>query len=75
MKTLVTASMLAFGGLMTLGAGIAAADEVQVDGSYSTLAACQIDGPEVQIVWDNDAYTNWDCRQGGDGLYYLFLTN
>ncbi|MFM8600418.1 MAG: hypothetical protein ACKOB8_15655 [Mycobacterium sp.] len=57
------------------GIGIAAADSVQVDGNYATLAACQADGPEVQIAQNNDAYSAWQCTQGDDGLYYLYLTN
>ena len=75
MRTLITGAVLALGGLMSLGVGVAAADEVQVDGNYATLAACEIDGPEVQIADNNDAYTGWECRLGDDGLYYLFLTN
>ncbi len=75
MRTLITASVMAFGALMALGTGVAAADEVQVDGNYATMAACQADGPAVQIEQDNDVYTSWQCREGDDGLYYLFLTN
>jgi hypothetical protein len=70
-----TAAAFAFAGL-SAGAGVATAgDEVLVDGSYSTVAACQTDGPEVQIAQDNDRYSNWECREGDDGLYYLYLTN
>ena len=68
---------LAVAGLISVGAGVAAAagDEVLVDGSYSTLAACQTDGPEVQIAEENDLYSDWECREGDDGLFYLYLTN
>lgn len=75
-RTWVIGAALAAAGLMTVGPGTsAAADEVLVDGSYSTMAACQTDGPEVQIAQDNDAYSNWECREGDDGLFYLYLTN
>uniref|UniRef100_UPI0021F36F46 hypothetical protein n=2 Tax=Mycolicibacter minnesotensis TaxID=1118379 RepID=UPI0021F36F46 len=62
-------------GLLTLGLGVANADEVQVEGSYSTLEACQVDGPQVEIAQGNDNYTHWDCRQGDDGLWYVWLSN
>lgn len=75
MRTVITGALLALGGLMSVGVGVAAADEVQVDGNYATLAACEIDGPQVQIAENNDAYSGWECRLGDDGLYYLFLTN
>lgn len=68
-------STIAMGSLLLLGAGIAGADPVQVEGNYSTLAACQADGPHVQITQDNDAYSHWNCQQGDDGLYYLFLAD
>ena len=79
MRKVMTGATLALGGLMTLAMGLgiapASADQVQVDGNYSTLAACQADGPEVQIAQNNDAYTTWQCAQGDDGLYYLYLSN
>ncbi|HQE14912.1 MAG TPA: hypothetical protein PLD01_07535 [Mycobacterium sp.] len=62
-------------GLLALGTGVASADVIQVEGSYSTLAACQADGPHVQIAENDGAYTQWACEQGDDGLYYLFLSN
>lgn len=74
-RAVAAAAVLAFAGLPA-GVGVAAAnDEVLVDGSYSTAAACQTDGPEVQIAQDNDRYSDWECREGDDGLYYLYLTN
>ena len=69
------ASAIAAGSLLFAGAGVAGADSVQVEGNYSTLAACQADGPHVQITTDNDAYAHWNCQQGDDGLYYLFLAD
>lgn len=75
MKTVIAVGLLAFGGLMTTAVGVANADEVQVEGSYSTLAACEVDGPHVEITTNNHLYTHWDCRQHADGLYYLYLTN
>ncbi|KZM75959.1 hypothetical protein IU500_20090 [Nocardia terpenica] len=73
-KTVFAAGAIALG-VLTVGTGLAAADEIQVEGNYATLAACQADGPEVQVDRDNDKWTHWDCRQGGDGLFYLYLSN
>ena len=75
MKRATAAGALAIGGLMTLGVGAAHAGEVQVEGNYATLTGCQADGPEVEITQDDGKYTHWDCRQGGDGLWYLWLSN
>ncbi|MCV7301698.1 hypothetical protein H7J93_18920 [Mycobacterium barrassiae] len=75
MKRVIAAGAIAAGGLLTLGLGVANADEVQVEGSYSTLEACQVDGPQVEIAQGNDNYTHWDCRQGDDGLWYVWLSN
>jgi hypothetical protein len=74
-KRMIAAAALTTGGLLTLGVGVAHADEVQVEGNYATLEACQADGPNVEITYDNDAYSHWDCRPGDDGLFYLFLSN
>ena len=75
MKKLMVAAALSVGGLLTLGVGMAHADEVQVEGNYATLEACQADGPNVEIAYDDASYTHWDCRQGDDGLFYLYLSN
>ncbi|WAC91175.1 hypothetical protein [Mycobacterium sp. Aquia_213] len=75
MKRVIAAGLLALGGLMTTAVGVANADEIQVDGVYSTLGACEADGPHVEITQNDHLYTHWDCRQHGDGLYYLYLTN
>jgi hypothetical protein len=65
----------AVAGLMALGTGVASADVIQVEGNYSTMAACEADGPHVQIAENDGAYSQWSCQQGDDGLYYLFLSN
>ncbi len=69
MRTVFAAGLLALGGLMTTGVAVANADEVQVEGVYSTEAACEVDGPHVEIVYDNGKYTHWVCREGADGLW------
>jgi hypothetical protein len=74
MKNILVTGALALG-IAAAGAGIASADEVQVEGNYSTMAACQADGPNVEVKRDNDKWTHWDCRQGNDGLFYLYLSN
>ncbi|OBI90937.1 hypothetical protein [Mycobacterium asiaticum] len=73
-KAAVTAGIVALG-CMTTAVGVANADEVQVEGNYVTEAACQADGPHVEITHNDAAYTHWDCRQHADGLWYLYLTN
>ncbi|OBJ53392.1 hypothetical protein [Mycobacterium sp. 1423905.2] len=75
MRTVIAAGLLALGGLLTAGVGVANADEVQVEGNYATLGACQADGPHVEITHNDGAYTHFDCRQHDDGLWYLYLTN
>ena len=75
MMRTIAAGMLAAGALLTLGLGVAQADEVQVEGNYATLEACQADGPAVEIARNDADYTHWDCRPGDDGLFYLFLSN
>lgn len=75
MKTFMIATAFAMGALMTAGLGTASADIIQVEGSYSTPAACQADGPHVQITENDGAYSKWQCNQGDDGLWYLFLGN
>lgn len=62
-------------GFAALGSGVASADSIQVEGNYSTLAACQADGPHVQITENDSDYRHWNCVQGDDGLYYLFLNS
>lgn len=71
----IIAGAAALGGLMTVGLGVANADTIQVEGNYSTMEACQVDGPHVQITENNGAYSQWNCEQGDDGLYYLFLSS
>lgn len=75
MKRTIAAAALAAGGLLTLGLGVAQADEVQVEGNYATLEACQVDGPQIEIAQGDDNYSHWDCRQGDDGLWYVWLSS
>ena len=75
MRTLIAAGLLALGGLMTTAVGVANADEVQVEGVYSTEAACLVDGPHVELQYDDGRYSHYACREGSDGLWYLYLNN
>jgi hypothetical protein len=75
MRMTFAAGMLALGGLMTTAVGVANADEILVDGVYSTLAACEVDAPHVELAHNDHLWTHWDCREHADGLYYLYLTN
>jgi len=74
MKKLIAAGLLASGGLLTVGAGISAADEVQVEGNYATQAACMADGPVVEVDHPGN-FTHFSCEQHADGLWYLYLSN
>lgn len=75
MIRVIATGLLALGGLLTTAVGVANADEIQVDGVYLTLGACEADGPHVELAHDDQLWTHWDCRQHADGLYYLYLTN
>ena len=75
MRGLIAAGLLALGGLMTTAVGVAKADEVQVDGVYSSEAGCLTDAPHVELEYDNGRYTHYACREGNDGLWYLYLNN
>lgn len=75
MNRVVVAGLLALGGLATASPAVAHADEIQVNPGYPTLSACQVDGPYVEVSRNNQLWTHWDCRQGGDGLFHLYLTN
>jgi hypothetical protein len=37
--------------------GVANADEVEVERNYTTRAACEADGPHVEITHDNGLYS------------------
>lgn len=74
MKKLMAASVLALSGLMTTGVGVGNADEIQVDGNYSTEAACLVDGPHVEVDHPG-TWTHFSCVQHSDGLWYLYLSN
>ncbi|MGY2061832.1 hypothetical protein ACW9HQ_43735 [Nocardia gipuzkoensis] len=73
-KTIVVAGSVAFG-IVAAGAGLAAAEEIQVEGNYATEAGCNTDAPGVELAKDNGKYTHYQCRQGNDGLWYLYLSN
>jgi len=74
MKKIIAAGVLALGGLMTTGVGVSSADEIQVEGNYSTEAACLVDGPHVEVV-NGGNWTHFSCVQHSDGLWYLYLSN
>lgn len=74
-KRLLVTSVIAFAAVAA-GAGLASAEEVEVEGSYATEVACQADGPNVQVNRDNDKWTHFDCRNdAGDGLWHLYLSS
>lgn len=73
MTRLLTAGLIALAGLMTAGVAVASADEVEVEGNYSSLAGCQADAPNVEITHNDHLYNHWDCRMGGDGFWHVWL--
>ena len=75
MRAFIAAGVLALGGLMTTAVSVANADEVQVEGVYSSEAGCLTDAPHVELQYDNGRYTHYACREGNDGLWYLYLNN
>jgi hypothetical protein len=75
MRTFVAAGLLALTGLMTAGVAVANADEVEVEGNYSSQAGCDADGPHVEITHNDHLYTHWDCRLGPDGFWHVWLSN
>jgi hypothetical protein len=74
MRMFIAAGMLALGGLMTTGVAVANADTVEVEGNYSSLAGCQTDAPNVEITHNDHLYTHWDCQQGPDGFWHVWLS-
>ncbi|KKC02038.1 hypothetical protein [Mycobacterium nebraskense] len=75
MKMACAAGLLALAGLLTTGVGVASADEIEVEGNYSSLAGCEADAPNVEITHNDHLYTHWDCRQGSDGFWHVWLLN
>jgi hypothetical protein len=57
MKKIAAAAVLAFAGLLTVGAGVSHADTIQTEGNYPTHEACQNAGPGVKATtpgnWNN----------------------
>jgi hypothetical protein len=73
MIRLFAAGLVAFGALMTAGVGVANADEVEVDGNYSSEAGCAADAPHVELQRNDHLYSRWDCRFGNDGFWHVWL--
>ncbi|WP_374023253.1 hypothetical protein [Mycobacterium sp. HNNTM2301] len=75
MKMACAAGLLTLAGLLTTGVGVAGADQVEVEGNYSSLAGCEADAPNVEITHNDHLYTHWDCREGSDGFWHVWLLN
>jgi hypothetical protein len=73
MKKTYAAGLLTLAAVMTAGVGVASADEVEVDGNYSSLEGCQADAPNVEITHNDHLYSRWDCRFGSDGFWHVWL--
>jgi hypothetical protein len=71
----MAAGLLALGGLMTIGVGVANADEVEVNGDYSSEAGCLADAPHVELTRNDHLYTQYSCRLGSDGFWHVWLNN
>jgi hypothetical protein len=49
---------------------------VQIEGNYSTEAACLVDGANGEFTMPPGTGTGgFYCEQGEDGLYYLYFSN
>jgi hypothetical protein len=75
MTKLIAAGVLALSGLMTVAVGVANADEVEVDGNYSSEAGCLADAPHVELTRNDHLYTHYSCRFGNDGFWHVWLEN
>jgi hypothetical protein len=75
MRTFIAAGLLALAWIMTVGLGMANADEIEVDGNYSSQAGCTADAPNVELAHNDHLYTHWDCRFGPDGFWHVWLSN
>jgi hypothetical protein len=75
MRMAFAAGMLALGGLMTTAVGVANADEIEVDGNYSSEAGCLADAPHVELTHNDHLYTQYNCRFGNDGFWHVWLNN
>ena len=75
MRTFFAAGLMALGGLMTTAVGVANADEVEVDGNYSSQVGCEADAPNVELQHNDHLYTHWICREGPDGFWHVYLNN
>ncbi len=53
------ATVLAFGGLMTVGVGISNATAIQTEGTYPTREACHAAGPGVKATTPGNWNTFW----------------
>ena len=76
MIRLFAAGLVAFGGLMTAGVGVANADEIEVDGDYSSEAGCLADAPHVELTQQRPpVHATTPCRFGNDGFWHVWLNN
>lgn len=73
-KTWLGAGVMALG-FALLPTGVAHADDVVVEGKYSTEKACMVDGPDTHLESNDEAYRYWYCDQGDDGFWYLHNTD
>jgi hypothetical protein len=73
MIRVMAAGLVALGGLMTAGMGVANAD-VEVEGNYSSEAGCMADGPHVELTYNDHMYNHFDCRLGSDGFWHVWLS-
>lgn len=75
MRRVIAAGLLALAGLVTTGVGVANADEVEVEGNYSSQVGCEADGPHVVLAHNDHLYTHYDCRFGPDGFWHVWVSN
>jgi hypothetical protein len=47
----------------------------RVEGTYSSQAGCEADGPHVVLAHNDHLYAHCYCRFGPDGFWHVWLSN
>jgi hypothetical protein len=80
-KRVAIAAALALGAILANTTGVAHADDVRVVGAdgveeyYYNEADCLADGPDVHVQVNDEQYSNFYCKVGDFGHWYLYFTD
>ena len=75
MRRTIAAAALAAGGLLTFGLGVPTQTRFRWRAATRRSMPVRLDGPQVEIAQGDADYSHWDCRQGDDGLWYVWLSS